>query len=83
MLYRIVTKSEAGWKTIDLQQENVGDFVEKMEALGYSYNGPSQNKFLRDEIKGKPTFSELAGPMYDGPGVIRYECWAAYETLSN
>jgi hypothetical protein len=38
---------------------------------------------VREEIAGQPRFAGLAGPMYDGPGVVRYEDIAANEHLSN
>ncbi len=37
---------------------------------------------LRQEIQDKPRFSGLLGPMYDGPGVCRYEDRQTYAELS-
>lgn len=33
---------------------------------------PGGIKF-REEIAGQPIYSALNGPMYDGPGIVRYE----------
>jgi len=37
---------------------------------------------LREEILGMPIFDKLAGPMYGGDGVVRYEDADAYKVLS-
>ena len=34
------------------------------------------------ELAGQPTFRELAGPMWGGEGIVRYEDWAANRVYS-
>jgi hypothetical protein len=36
----------------------------------------------REEIAGQPVYAELQGPMYDGPGIVRYEDSEANSHLS-
>lgn len=36
----------------------------------------------REEIQGQPIFPGLLGPMYDGPGVVRYEDSESNDRLS-
>lgn len=36
----------------------------------------------REEIAGQPIFEGLAGPMYDGEGIVRYEDAEACRALS-
>lgn len=36
-----------------------------------------------EELEGAPIFDGLHGPMYDGPGVIRYETPEAHARLSH
>lgn len=38
---------------------------------------------LRAELRGKPKFDKLTGPMYDGAGKIRYDTWELYNSMSN
>lgn len=37
---------------------------------------------LREELVGAPLFDGLYGPMYGGPGKVRYESPEAYDLLS-
>lgn len=37
---------------------------------------------LREELIGQPKIMNFIGPMYDGPGRIRYEDRGSYEILS-
>lgn len=30
---------------------------------------------LREELQGQPKFRHVFGPLYGGPGVVRYEDW--------
>lgn len=65
--------------------ENLDAF---MSVRGFEPNGKVQpvaspsGIVYREEIQGQPKFDGLAGPSYDGPGVVRYEDWASYERLS-
>lgn len=57
-----------------------------MEVRGFTVSGrqPESSGRIqyREEIQGQPRYHELAGPMYDGPGVVRYEDWKANDLLS-
>lgn len=52
--------------------------VRDFTLIGY-HNNPRQ----RTELQGAPMFAELVGPMYDGPGMLRYEDSAANDRFSN
>jgi len=52
-----------------------------MEVRGFPFVGINDNPRQRAELQGQPRFAGLCGPMWDGDG-IRYECRAAYATLS-
>ena len=62
--------------------EHLFDFMNKMESLGFKRSGVNRNPAHRIELQNLPTFSGLAGPMYDGPNKIRYETWETYEAMS-
>ena len=44
--------------------------------------GVETSTSLREELRGAPKFEGLCGPMYGGPGKIRYETWEAYKIYS-
>jgi hypothetical protein len=50
--------------------------------LGGHQTGVEESTRRRVELQGQPIFNNLLGPMYDGPGTIRYEDSAAYDILS-
>jgi hypothetical protein len=52
------------------------------EIRGFTICGVNANPRQREELQGHPIISGLCGPMYDGPGVIRYEDSEANERLS-
>jgi len=60
--------------------------VENIEAAmsvrGYTFTGYNFNPRQRAELQGLPMFAELAGPMYDGAGRVRYEDSRANAQLS-
>jgi hypothetical protein len=74
------------------QQFQVREFADKaeflaaMEAAGRKPVGEQQQRpggiKLREELPGQPTFADLIGPMYDGPGKVRYENQEANDRLS-
>lgn len=66
------------FKTFDDRE----DFIQKMETSGYKQNGVNTNQKTRKELFGQPKFDGLAGPMYDGNKVIRYETWEANDVYS-
>ena len=53
---------------------------------GFTPTGTSDRDSLRPELRGLPTYSELAGPMWngskDGVACIRYETWPVYRAMS-
>ncbi len=60
--------------------------IENAEAAfgirGFECVGVNSNPRQRAELQGAPVFANLCGPMYDGPGFIRYEDVKAYVALS-
>jgi hypothetical protein len=65
--------------------ENVRAFmaVRAFVPIGTRNQLPLSVRQYREEIVGLPIFDQLCGPMYDGPGVARYEDTAANQFLSN
>lgn len=62
------------------------DFIATAARLGHVATGTKVQVGSiphRPEILGQPTFKTLAGPMYDGPGRVRYETIPMYDTLSS
>lgn len=58
-------------------------FITMLKGQGIKQTGYSSTTGrLRPELKGQPTFDKLLGPMYDGPGKIRYETSETYDALS-
>jgi hypothetical protein len=45
-------------------------------------NPPDHPIQFCEEMAGMPIVRDFAGPMYGGPGIARYESWAAYRKLS-
>lgn len=62
--------------------DNRADLIKFMESKGYKHTGDNHNKVNRAELQGQPIFKNMAGPMYDGGGKVRYETWELYEVLS-
>lgn len=58
-----------------------GKFVRRQDALKYA-DGTSRRIPLRPELHNQPIFSGFCGPMYDGPGLVRYEDPTANDILS-
>ena len=57
--------------------------ISAMELRGFRFTGPSTNTALRPELRGRPTFAGVCGPMYGGAGIIRYETQEVYNVLSS
>lgn len=59
-------------------------FLAWVKETGRTYGGEESPVFgpLRPELKGQPFVSGLAGPMYGGPGVVRYETPEVADALS-
>lgn len=51
-------------------------------SFGLAITGRATRASLRAELQGQPTFAQLAGPMYGGPGIVRYETTAALAEAS-
>ncbi|HEY1900746.1 MAG TPA: hypothetical protein VGG49_13240 [Steroidobacteraceae bacterium] len=74
-------------KKLVASQFAIENLASVMEVRGFKQVGvieqrPGDRIQLRAELIGQPKFEQLAGPMYDGPGVIRYEDWLANDVLS-
>lgn len=58
------------------------ELIAALTKLGIKHTGVETNTRLRTELVGAPTFNKLIGPIYDGPGVCRYETQEVYDQLS-
>lgn len=56
--------------------------ISAMEVRGYSLCGISKARGQRAELVGQPEFKGVAGPMWGGPGVLRYETTKVYAEAS-
>jgi hypothetical protein len=75
--YKLVSEVDGSLIAEKFTEENV---LAAMEIRGFDYLKP--NRTGRSELVGQPIFRNVLGPMYDGPGVVRYETAAAYKTIS-
>ena len=72
----------------DIAQETftTDDPLGAMEIRGFKFSGKVGGDHLREELRGKPSFTEVWGPMWggdrEGEPVIRYETPEAYRVLS-
>lgn len=79
---RLVQMVEGRLVPSELAIENI---IPAMEVRGFKAVGVKRQVgaiALREEILGQPIFGDLAGPMYDGPGIVRYEDLKANDLLS-
>jgi hypothetical protein len=63
------------------------DQIAEFEARGFKTTGPETRGCLREELRRKPKFEGLCGPMWGGTAdngdpIIRYEDWDTYNILS-
>lgn len=58
------------------------DVMAWAEISGFPFLKLEDRPSLRAELIGQPKFSGLNGPMYGGPGIVRYESNKAYEEFS-
>jgi hypothetical protein len=80
MKARLVQKIEGvGLDVVEVDLENA---EAAFGIRGFEFVGVNINPSQRSELQGAPKFAGLYGPMYDGPGFIRYECPKANEALS-
>jgi hypothetical protein len=61
--------------------ETEAELLASMEKIGITRSGTSGAP-LRTELRGQPKFKGLAGPMFGGAGVVRYDSPAVHATLS-
>ena len=66
-----------------LRYDSQEDLVEGLARHDIRYTGVSERRANQSpELRDRPTFDKLVGPMHGGPGVIRYETSDVYERLS-
>lgn len=58
------------------------DLVGFCAANDIAVTGTNHNPHQRTELQGQPRLRGFCGPMYGGPGLIRYECPQSYADLS-
>jgi len=58
------------------------DFTKTLANHGIKRTGTETGTRLRPELVGAPKFNKLVGPMYGGPGVVRYETAEVYDSMS-
>ena len=75
---RFVTHDQG---TIEVAIENLGAAAAARGWLGTGIYKGNEERY-REEIRGQPFLTGLCGPMYDGPGVVRYETQAVYDFCS-
>ena len=89
MKYKLVQEIEGSLIASEFEESN---FLQAMEVRGFTLVGLQDAKRfaggaprrtpLRDELHHQPIFAQLCGPMYDGPGVVRYEDQKSNDMLS-
>ncbi len=79
MKYKLVQTVEGRMVASEFMEDN---FLAAMEIRGFKVEGTNHAPYQRAELQGQPIFRNLAGPMWDGDGGIRYEDWASYNALS-
>lgn len=71
MKYKIVF--EVNGRTTSLLFSDRRSLIMYASEMEWTPEGIERGAHLRKEIRGEPTYKELSGPMYDGPGRVRYE----------
>lgn len=61
---------------------NPTDIYAWAEVAGVQITGINNNPRQREELQGQPKLSGFCGPMYGGPGVIRYEDQRTSQVMS-
>lgn len=78
--YKLIQYVDGEFHVVTATPDNV---YAAFEVRGYQATGKVEdNPCRRAELQGHPKFMGLNGPMWDGPGMIRYETPAAYQVLS-
>lgn len=65
-----------GWKFT-----HVIPLIRQLAQEGFKHTGFYTGRG-RPELRNAPTFANLVGPMYGGPGLVRYETWDVHNQLS-
>jgi len=81
MKYKIVTRNSSGRFVVQIFSDDLS-LERAVRKLGGRKTGTVNNPRLRPELQGLPTFSNLLGPMWDGPGGARYETDEVYDIMS-
>ena len=71
-----------GLKQKPLRFESKRDLIHGLSEFGIQYMGDEGRRGLKPELLDQPKFDSLVGPMYGGPGVVRYETADVNERLS-
>lgn len=79
MIYRLIQVVDGQLTATDFTDRNV---IPGFDIRGFTHTGANHNSRNRAELQGAPKFSGVCGPMYGGPGIIRYETTKAYAILS-
>lgn len=80
MIFQIVQNIEdLGLISSKVKPENLAAWL---SVRGMAITGKETRTNLRPELQGAPKIAGLTGPMYGGPGVIRYEDHRTYEIMS-
>lgn len=80
MRYKVFRTIEG--QLIGCEFVSLDEFLAGMAAKGFRPIGYNSNPRNRAELQGQPMFFGLCGPMYDGPGGVRYEDAATYDIMS-
>jgi hypothetical protein len=63
-----------GLEKHELAYDNAEELITQLASKGIKHSGQSKSGGqLRKELQDQPKFDQLVGPMYGGPGKIRYE----------
>lgn len=80
MKYRIVQFIENKLAATDIPEK---DFSAWLAEHGFTVAGSSSSKRKRTELQSQPIIEGLAGPMWDGENIVRYEDWKACHILGS
>lgn len=79
LIYQLIQRVDDQFVETIMTEDNL---IPAMDLRGFVCTGSVQNEKLRPELQGHPTFKGVAGPMYGGPRVVRYEDWKTYDLMS-
>ncbi len=70
MIYQLIQSFEGMTFATEFNADNI---IPAFDVRGFELTGINTSPLSRPELRGQPKFRGLAGPLYGGPGVIRYE----------